>query len=234
MFHPLLLASMTTETLPLIFERDHLYVRVGNHLWLYDTGADRSFGDTSFAFCGKKFNPATDYMGINAGDISGFLGETVLGIIGADALSVFDHIIDLRRRVLTVSTDALESIGAEQSLTFFMAVPLVAATVAGQEVSLFFDTGAQISYYQEDVDDSYPVGGVIEDFFPGTGQFTSDTHILPTSLNGITHSLRYGQLAGMMGMAIRLAGASGILGNDVIRDRVTGYFPRRSLLMLEP
>lgn len=224
---------MPTQTLPLLFKRDHLYVQVGNQLWLYDTGADRSFGDTAFAFCERAFEPDVDYMGITAGDISGFLGETVSGIIGADALCEFDHIIDLRQGVLTVSTDALTSIGAEQKLAFFMAVPMVDATVAGQDARLFFDTGAQISYYQETVDDSYPDGGVIEDFFPGTGKFTSDTHILPTALNGVTHSLRYGQLPGMMGMAIRLAGSNGILGNDVIRGRVTGYFPRRNLLLLE-
>lgn len=225
---------MPTQTFPLIFDRDHLYVQIGNARWLYDTGADRSFGDTPFTLCGTEFSPDSDYMGITAEDITGFLGETIAGIIGADVLGEFDHIIDLRRGELTVSTENLSSPGAEQSVTFFMAVPMVAATVANKKVRLFFDTGAQVSYYQEEVEAAYPSAGVIEDFFPGTGQFTSETHLLPTALTGVTHTLRYGQLPGMMGMAIRLAGASGILGNDVIRGRTTGYFPRRNLLLLEP
>jgi hypothetical protein len=225
---------MPTQTLPLFFHRDHLYVQIGNERWLYDTGADRSFGNTPFALCGAEFSPEASYMGITAEHISGLLGETTAGIIGADVLSAFDHIIDLRRGELTVSTESLSSAGVEQRLTFFMAVPIVSATVASKSVRLFFDTGAQVSYYQEEVEAAYPSAGVIEDFFPGAGQFTSETHLLPTALNGVTHTLRYGQLPAMMGMAIRLAGASGILGNDVIRGRTTGYFPRRNLLLLEP
>jgi hypothetical protein len=37
-----------------------------------------------------------------------------------------------------------------------------------------------------------------------------------------------------MGMSLGMAGVSGILGNELMRERMTGYFPRRQSLILQP
>jgi len=36
-----------------------------------------------------------------------------------------------------------------------------------------------------------------------------------------------------MGMSLGMAGVSGILGNELMRERITGYFPRRHQLILQ-
>ena len=47
---------------------------------------------------------------------------------------------------------------------------------SGVERRMFFDTGAQISYLQDDVLDTFPSAGPVTDFYPGVGQFQTETH----------------------------------------------------------
>ena len=41
-----------------------------------------------------------------------------------------------------------------------------------------------------------------------------------------------GTLPGLLGMTLMMAGAQGIIGNQILTNRVVGYFPRRRLLVL--
>jgi len=204
-------------------------------LWVYDTGADSSFGNRASGLLGPNEDIAELYAGqFSAADISGFLGETVAGIIGADIINRYDHIIDLKANRLTVSDGDLTSEGFVQPLEFFMGVPMLKTTIGGASHSLFFDTGAQISYFQGTPPPEAADAGELEDFFPMVGTFTTPTKNIPVRLNGLTHTLRCGKLPGMMGMALSMAGVSGILGNEVMRQRVTAFFPRRNQLVLQP
>jgi hypothetical protein len=224
---------MATVTHPLVFRNNHLFVQIDGALWVYDTGADSSFGVRPVSLLGPAQNISADYAGFTAADISGFLGESVEGVIGADLINPFDHLIDLRTNTLTVSDEELCCDGHVQPLDFFMGVPMLAAQVGGARCKLFFDTGAQISYYQG----APPMGaehvGQLRDFFPTVGEFTTETYRFPIGLNGFSPMVRCGKLPGLMGMSLGMAGVSGILGNELMRDRITGYFPRRKSLILQ-
>ena len=97
---------------------------------------------------------------------------------------------------------------------------------------MFFDTGAQISYFQdEEVMGAFPNAGTMEDFYPGFGRFQTDTRNVDLLFGGEAFTLRCGTLPGLLGMSLVIGGASGILGNIVLQDRVVGYFPRRKKLL---
>lgn len=225
---------MTTAHRPLVFKNNHVFVDINGALWVYDTGADSSFGIHPVSLIGPAREISTDYAGFTAADISGFLGETVAGIIGADLINPFDHIIDLRTNTLTVSDEQLTCDGNVQKLDFFMGVPMLEAQIGGARCKLFFDTGAQISYYQGNVPPNAEPAGPLVDFFPTVGEFTTDTYHFPVALNGFRPVIRFGKLPGLMGLSLGMAGVSGILGNELMRNRVTGYFPRRKQLILQP
>ena len=231
---PLLIFPMPSITHPLRFKKNHLFVEIGGALWVYDTGADSSFGDRRVSLFGPAEEIQSLYAGqFSAADISGFLGETVAGIIGADIINRYDHIIDLENNVLTVSDGNLSSSGTVQQLDFFMGVPMLSAKVGNKSCKLFFDTGAQISYFQGEAPLNAPDAGILKDFFPMIGGFETPTKMIPIDLSGIRHTIRFGKLPGMMGMALQMAGVSSILGNEVMRNRITGYFPRRNELVLQ-
>jgi hypothetical protein len=225
---------MATSSHQLVFKKDHLYVEIEGSLWVYDTGADSSFGDRATGLLGPKEDVADLYAGqFSAADITGFLGETVAGVIGADIINRYDHIIDLKSNRLTVSDGDLTSEGFVQPLEFFMGVPMLKAAISGDSHNWFFDTGAQISYFQGTPPPEATDAGELLDFFPLGGSFHTQTKNIPVTLNGPSHTLRCGKLPGMMGTALGMAGVSGIIGNEVMRGRVTGFFPRREQLILQ-
>lgn len=225
---------MATVTHPLVFRNNHLFVQIDGALWVYDTGADSSFGVHPVSLIGPTQEISTDYAGFNAGDISRFLNENVAGIIGADLINPFDHIIDLRTNTLTVSDEQLTCDGHVQKLDFFMGVPMLEAQIGGARCKLFFDTGAQISYYQGSVPPGAESAGTLHDFFPTVGEFSSETYRFSIALSGFSPIVRFGKLPGLMGMSLGMAGVLGILGNELMRNQVTGYFPRRKQLILQP
>jgi hypothetical protein len=224
---------MPTQTHPLVFRDNHLYVSIEGALWVYDTGADSSFGNRPVSLLGSAQPIATDYAGYTAEDISGFLGETISGIIGADLINAYDHVINLRLNTLTVSDKILTSDGFAQQLDFFMGVPMLDARIGKTNCRMFFDTGAQISYFQGEPPPDAEAERMIDDFLPSFGEFTTQTYRFPISLAGFNPMVSCGKLPGIMGASLSMAGVSGILGNELMRGRITGYFPRRQQLILQ-
>ena len=111
-----------------------------------------------------------------------------------------------------------------------MSIPILTARISDSECRMFFDTGAQISYYQDDALTDFPVDENITDFYPGVGQFQTDTYQVDISLSGIDFTLRCGTLPGLLGATLKMADTQGIIGNQIMNNRVIGYFPRRNVL----
>ena len=221
------------NTLPLQLRDGHLFVELGGELWLLDTGAPTSFGTScSLSFAGEQFSLGTSYLGLTAATLSQFVGVPCAGLLGADVLGRFDHIFDTAGGRLTVSTGELPQSGQNVPLDEFMGIPIVNARVGHSDYRMFFDTGAQISYFQGDSLTECPSAGSVTDFYPGVGQFQTDTHELPVSLGGVAFTLRCGTLPGLLGMTLMMADTQGIVGNAILSNRTVGYFPRRRVMLL--
>lgn len=220
-------------TLPLIFNHGHLFVKPAGHLWLFDTGAPTSFGAAErLLIADEQFSLSSSYFGLTASTLSQYVGVECSGLLGADVLGRFVHILDSTNGKLTVSTDELSHDGQRIHLDEFMGIPIVTASVGGSDCRIFFDTGAQISYFQEASLADFPPAGSVIDFYPGVGQFQTDTHEVPISLGDTSFPLRCGCLPGLLGATLMMADTQGIIGNQVLIDRVVGFFPRRGILCL--
>jgi len=219
--------------LPLRHLNSHLFLELADGLWMHDTGAPASFGDArTLRLAGQEFDIAGDYMGLNATKLSELQGVECRGLLGADVLGCFDQIIDLSGGRLTLDSGELEHPGHAIELEEFMGIPIIPVMIAGETFRLFFDTGAQVSYLQDDVLDTFPSAGAMQDFYPGFGEFETSTHHVPISLGPLTETLRCGRLPGLLGMSLMMADAQGVLGNAILEGRTVGYFPRRGILLL--
>ena len=224
---------MTMHTYPLRLQDGHLFVTVDGQEWLLDTGAPASFGVVpSLTLADQTFALDDEYLGLSARTLSEFVGVPCAGLLGADVLGPFDHRLDLRAGTHSVSAAELTVEGESVPLTSFMGIPIVSLRCGDATVRMFFDTGAQISYFQEATRTTYPAAGSLQDFYPGVGQFETTTHWVPMQLGSLAFTLRCGALPGLLGMTLLLAGTQGIVGNEILRDRVVGYFPRRGVLVL--
>ena len=229
------------KTYPIIFENNHILIKIEGRLWVYDTGSELTFGTHDVSLLGPPQSTPRSYNGmVSAADISKFINIDVAGLLGTDILNRHDHIIDLQTNTLTVSDDELEVDGVAQPLEFFMGLPTLLVTLSPCQLvtsraqhALIFDTGAPICYYQGDIPPSATPGPIIKDFHPGFGTFESPSNFFNIELFGVRHRLQFGRLPDLMSMALGMTKCDGILSNELMRNRVTGYFPRRKELVLQ-
>ena len=202
--------------------------------WLLDTGSPSSFGDAGvITLDGQKFPVASDYMGLSGKLLSVYLGQSVAGLIGADILNSIDVVVDSGRGLATFSRDSFDLRGDVLKMEEFMSIPIIEVKIAEQVHRMFFDTGAQISYFQDDALSSFPTSGVLKDFFPGMGEFETQTHDVPAGIGTMEFMLRCGSLPGLLGMTLGLASTVGIVGNEVCAGNKVGYFARRGILVFD-
>ena len=220
-------------TLPLKFETGHLYVSLDEGEWMFDTGSPTSFGAVeTLAIDGEDFKIPTAYMGMDAEQLSGFAGHSTCGLLGADVINQFDVQIDIGGQELSFSKEEITLEGTALALNQFMGIPLLDAEIGGEMYRMFFDTGAQVSYFQHRSLSSFPAAGSLTDFYPGYGEFESETHMLEAHIGGQAMTLRCGNLPKMLSAGLVMGGAKGIVGNEILPGRIAGFFPRRKQLVL--
>lgn len=209
----------------------HLYLSLGDHLWLFDTGAPQSFGEgEKLSILGKEFPVASNFMGLNANKVSEHAGVQMQGLLGADIINHFDYQIDVQKESIEISEDSIEMGQSPLQIKEFMAIPILTAEIGGTEYSMFFDSGAQYSYFQGDDLSSFPSLGKVSDFYPGVGPFETDTFSVPMKIGSIDISTQCGKLPDLLAMTLSMADTSGIIGNELLLDRVVTYSPKRNLI----
>ena len=219
--------------LPLHFLNNHLFIELESDRWLLDTGAPQSFGDTPLlTVADQQFDIASGFMGLTAQTLSELVGIPCAGLLGADVLGRFDHLIDVAGGTLTISSVDLACDGHRLQLESCLGVPIVTARIADTEHRMFFDTGAKLSYVPSDMVSGVPSAGRVRDFYPGFGSFETETYLMDIDLDGLEVNLRCGVLPPALAASLVIGGTTGIVGNAILADRTVGYFPRRSILVL--
>lgn len=225
--------SCPMQQLPLHLIDGHLFLVAEDEHWLIDTGAPSGFGESrSITIAGKDFDLGDNYLGMDAATLSDHVGIRCVGLLGADVLGEFDHIFDVPNETLTVSSESLVHDGEAVPVEHFMGIPVLNVRVGDEEHRMFFDTGAQLSYFQHDSLSDFPAVGTVSDFYPGVGQFETATHTVPMAISGILFELQCGKLPELLAMTLMMANTTGIVGNVILENRVTGYFPRQNRLVL--
>ena len=220
----------------LSFEMGHLFAEIGGRKFVLDTGSPMSMAASpGLDFRGRELRLSGNVLGLTPTQLSGFIGTEVHGLLGTDVLNEQDLLFDFERGKLAVPNAPLPLEGEAIPFKPVMGVPLVEASVDGQAYGFFFDTGARISYFQEEaVLEKGPKIGTDEDFYPGFGRFSTETYRLEVQLGSRVFSLVTGTLPARLGLSLGMAGADGILGNEVLHGlKRLAYMPGRSWIVLE-
>jgi hypothetical protein len=213
------------------FEKGHLFVDINGDDWLLDTGAPTSFGIKKILMGDHDFPISESYMGLSAGQLSDYVDHSAAGILGSDILNTFDLFIDLGNERLSFTREETSFEGEILRMTDFMGIPVIQARIGDLDRKMFFDTGARISYFQDKSLDTYPSLGTVTDFYPGFGDFQTETYRVGATIGAIRFELCCGTLPGMLGTTLPMAGVDGIIGNEILGDHILGYFPRRQTLV---
>ena len=218
---------------PLHFRSGHLFIEILGDLWLFDTGSPMSFGTVpALSLEGIEFKLSDNYMGLTVETLSSFVTVECAGLLGVDVLGNFDFLMDTLNGNVELAQSELDFTGNSLALDEFMGIPIVTTFIQGKKYRMFFDTGAQISYFQHDSITEFPFSGEVTDFYSGFGQFQTKTYEVDICLDEADFTLSCGSLPGLLGGTLMMGGVEGIIGNQVLKDRRFGYFPRRKLLVL--
>jgi hypothetical protein len=206
-------------TYPYTVHDDHFIVDGCRQRWLLDTGSPVSVGDGSIEFGELTHTPANNLMGITIGALQEMVGAHFNTLIGMDVLGRHGLLINRTEQWIEVGTDAEVVNGYAEPLTFTLGIPTLSARVGEHAVSLFFDTGAKITYLSGEF---LPAGEPIreaEDFYPGLGTFTTPVYRINAEIGGQTGEIEVGKLPEALQVMVGGAGVQGILGNSAWVDR---------------
>jgi hypothetical protein len=219
---------MTTHTYPYTMVDGHVILDCGGERLLLDTGAPSTvYPEASMPFAGTHHPAVGDYLGISLDEVGRLVGTRLDGLIGADALALYDTVIDPVRNEVRVFEGDHDLEGTLLALDCSMIVPILELSISGEPVKVIFDTGAKLSYLDRRLNETFPPAGSREDFFPGLGTFTTDTFETPITLGPTTVTITTGALTAIPAMALTLVGAQGILGSALFDHFAVGYSPRR-------
>lgn len=226
-------------TLTLHLEDDRLFIGIKNKMWIMATGAPRSFGKIgAIQLEDEDFTIADNYMGMTIDDVLDVMltekhqGLPIVGLLGMDILGCFDHVIDCTAQTIALSRAQQDCWGDVITLTQFMGTPVLPVTIADRDYAMVLETGASISYFQDASIKDFPSAGTTQDFYPGYGRYETETHEVTMTLGGQTFTLRCGILPDALSVMMEMTGTTGVVGNELLRDRKVGFFPRRGLLCL--
>ena len=213
--------------IPLEIRHGHLLAQIEGGIWVIDTGSPMTFGSEPLQLNGRQHPVPNALLGLDAESLSDNIGIEVAGLIGADRLNQFDHLFDLSAGQWSVSEAELKCDGVALALQSIQGVPLLEIQAFGVSQRVFLDTGAQLSYLNHPRLDQGEPAGEFEDFHPLAGQFRVQTYQTTLIVGGQELACRCGALPPALARVVAGAGASGILGVDLLRGRFSGYFPRR-------
>jgi hypothetical protein len=226
---------MSVTEYGLSFEMGHLFAEIEGKKFVLDTGSPMSMASSpGLNFRGKDLRLPGNVVGLTPLQLSGFIGTEVHGLLGTDVLNEEDLLLDFEHGKLVIPGAPLPMEGEAIPFRPVMGVPLVEAVVDGQVYGFFFDTGARISYFQEeDVLAKGPKVGAEEDFYPGFGRFSTETYRLEVKLGSRAFSLVTGTLPAMLGLSLSIAEADGILGNEILQGlKSLAYMPGRNRIVM--
>ena len=212
----------------------HIIVDVDMNYLLIDTGAPSSVGNTSpLNFAGKSHKVSESYMGVTLESLSSNVGSTINGLVGADILNQYDILIEPVTCRIVLSKEELPAEGVPLTLNTFMGIPIVDAVISDKTVRMFFDTGAKLSYLSPELSVQFPDAGEESDFYPGVGEFTTQTYSVPIGLANKEITLRMGTLPKLLQATLMMANTDGILGTAILDTYTILFAPRRKFLLLQ-
>ena len=218
--------------------RGHWFARCGDRRMLINTGSPISLGDSRPVIIdGVKHALTPDLAGVTAEALASprSIGVPFSAVLGNDILANFDIVFDPSIGRVTFSRDEVR-LGAwdiEIALTG-RDEPVLIVEVRGQQHRMHLGIGEERSSFQSVALFSEPLIEIAREFHPAIGEFPVLLHRLPVGIGGNSFAIKCCRLPEKLATDLLSEGVDGILGCEIMRNRVSGYFPRRNKLVLGP
>lgn len=226
------------KQIKLHYENRHIFVEDNHDLFVYDTGAQMSFSLSDYTPLDNEIKVQREAPGLNAKMLSDYVGVPVVGLIGIDILNQYNHIIDLKTNILTYAKPNVDLRCRGNVIKLAprskKGIPILEPWINEATNDYIFDTGAQFSYHFGDIPKEHIECIEIEDFWAPIGVFKTQSYHAQVRAGGLERWVHFGVPPKKLVSAIEQPfGVKGILGNELMRNRVSGYFPSRAEIILQ-
>jgi hypothetical protein len=201
----------------------HLIFEDSGKTILVDTGSPvtiSSFGNITFME--QSFVAKTAMAGNNAETLSELIGRNIDVLMGMDILTQFHVQINYHLNKIIFSREPIPMDGAisvhiESGLMGGIIIPMC---VDGKTLKFVLDTGAKISY----INNEFTVGSRVidtrDDFNPAVGRFTTPIFEKEVSIANNKFIVNFGNLPSILEMTIKFMKVDGIIGYDLLNNFV--------------
>jgi hypothetical protein len=214
----------------------HILVILNNNEYLIDTGSPFSFGQgESITINDVHFPIAPTWNRLTVESINEISGLNINGLIGMNILQHFDiRITDVSitfsDHVLTCSDAAIRLPIVET----VMAIPIINLQIANKIRRVYFDTGARLSYLNDDILLAYTPTGEMKDFHPSLGRFSTNTYQVDVTIGKHEQMHTFGSLPSQLRCMLDMSEVKGIVGTELLKNYTIILSNLSNNLILEP
>lgn len=211
----------------------HLVTQIEGKSVLIDSGVPISIGKMpEFHFLNEVHTLSQEYMGVTLKYLEKMVGTSIDILMGADILKRYCLTVDLQGDRVTFGERPVVKSANRVPMTNFMGTPIVRSSVDSEDLEMFVDTGAKLSYVNKTIAANYSPVGKEKDFYPGMGEFETQVFEIPFTLGKKHFQLRCGVLPDLLEKALLLTGAGGIIGTDLYQKfLVCLAFPEQAIYL---
>jgi hypothetical protein len=232
---------MTLATLPYEFLDKHPVLTIEGRKYLMDTGCPVSFGVVPALSIGTRRFPILGPEGIQGFDIEAVrrLVSTVDGLVGMDVLAPFCWVLDAvqGRAMVSSKSPGLPVKGVTQARVSHQSTldnrPVLTVHYDGRAERALFDTGAWLSYRVAKRPPAEAAEGLVEDYNPQLGPFTTPVWKTQLALEGKAFPVQFGELPPEGRIPLEQMRIDWVIGFDILSafPLMTLDFPAMRLLI---
>jgi hypothetical protein len=228
-------STVNAHQFGLSYENGHLILDLEGSRYLMDTGSPTSIGAARQLMIGDQtYRLADELMGVDAAEISRLAEVSFVGLIGMDIMGEWCVEYDCQKGVAMFGGSAPNASPEGVPIESFMGIPIVQVLIGDRVLRMFWDTGAQYSYVDNEHRPSKGAYvGRFRDFYPGMGGFEVDLYSVDFVVgDDVFLGLKCGVLPDAIQPLLNMAGCQGILGNQTLITNRTVCDAKRSRLIL--
>ena len=208
------------QTFKIEVYRGHLIMKCSGKDVLLDTGSPWTLGSgETLEFMGRTVSCESGVSMYTIDSVRQLLGRDIDVLMGMNVFNGMCMLVDLTAGEVTFSDEPLT---LENAVTTSLERPnnlvTIRAEVSGMPVNLVVDTGAQLSY----LNDQYIAGlnpiGTHEDFHPLMDRYEVPIYGLPVKIAGRDLDVVWGGSTPGVSALISQVGADGVLGYDLFKQ----------------
>lgn len=194
----------------------HLIITENGKDILVDTGSPFTLSrDCNFLFMGKNWHMETNIAGKTIDTFCELVGRRFDVLLGMDIMCGLSVLVDYKQKQAIFSDEEFSHEGFSELTMEQVGAITIPITVKGRLMNFALDTGAKISY----IDNNYISAEVsideLDDFSPFVGHFTTNIYDMQATIGDTTFPVKFGTLPRNLSSMLRTMGLDGAIGYDL-------------------